>query len=92
MIPQTDAENENEEAEQLIIHELDQISSPSVLVIYEAKENEADNSGQLTSPSQPQTPITTQTTEKKRLTIGFGQYPAHTIPTFYQVSTARGRT
>ena len=64
MIPQTDAENENEEAEQLIIHELDQISSPSVLVIYEAKENEADNSGQLTSPSQPQTPITTQTMEK----------------------------
>ena len=64
MIPQTDAENENEEAEQLIIHELDQISSPSVLVIYEAKENEADNSGQLTSPSQPQTPITTLTTEK----------------------------
>ena len=61
MIPQTIAENENEEAEQLITHELDDISSPSVLVIYEAKENEADSSDQLTSPPQPQTPIATQT-------------------------------
>ena len=60
MISQTNAENENEEVEQLITHELDEISSPSVLVIYEAKENEADNSGQLTSPPQPQTSLATQ--------------------------------
>ena len=61
LIPQTNVENENEEAEQLITHELDEISCPSVLVIYEAMENEADNSAQLTSPPQPQTPIAPQT-------------------------------
>ena len=52
--------NENDEAEQLITRELDEISSPSVLVIYEAKENEADNSNQLASPPQPQTPCATR--------------------------------
>ena len=54
-------ENENNEAEQLITRVLDDTSSPSVIVIYEAKVNETDNSEQITSPPQPQSPLATQT-------------------------------
>ena len=61
MIPQTNVENENDEAEQLITCDLDEISTPSVIVIYEAKVNETDNSEQITSPPQSQTPFATQT-------------------------------
>ena len=64
MVLRTNVENENDEAEHLITHELGKISSLSVLVTYEARENEADNANQLTSSPQPQTPCATQSKEK----------------------------
>ena len=64
LIPQTNVENENDETEQLITHELEEISSPSVSVVYEARENEAENPNQLTSSPQPQTPSITQSKGK----------------------------